>query len=546
MAEILVVGAGPTGLTMAAVLARHGLRPRVIDRAVEPPADRSRAIVIQARTLELFEDLGIVKEVLGESLIVDEINFYSPSGRHGTLRIDPAWIDSRYGRIVTLPQDRTEAILTGLVERGGVAVERGVELTGLADRDGMLEATLRHADGEDERMTVDWVLGCDGLHSAVRELSGIPFIGSTYADEGLLGDVEIRWPLPDGQLAICPAESGVLLAFPLPGARHFRIILIEPATGSVNERDLSEPEFIAEVSKALPRFATEGPVELLTRHWLTRYRLHRKGAPMYRRGKSFVAGDAAHIHSPVGAQGMNTGIQDAYNLGWKVALVARGEAAESLLESYDAERRPVGEKLLHFTDRFFALAVGGGRLGRFVRRLLPTIAVRVLQLPVIRKRISRFVSQTGIRYRDSPLSVEAHGASRLGGHAPRAGDRAPDVELGPSRWLAELLHGPQHTLLLFAGSSTALLERFATMRDEITTRYGALVKPVIVRIDPAHPAIGEVDRRGGAHARYGAEQGAIYLVRPDGYIAFRGAGTDVEALRATLRRRFTVGVAGRD
>jgi hypothetical protein len=380
----------------------------------------------------------------------------------------------------------------------------------------------------------------------VRELSGIPFIGSTYADEGLLGDVEIRWPLPDGQLAICPAESGVLLAFPLPGARHFRIILIEPATGSVNERDLSEPEFIAEVSKALPRFATEGPVELLTRHWLTRYRLHRKGAPMYRRGKSFVAGDAAHIHSPVGAQGMNTGIQDAYNLGWKVALVARGEAAESLLESYDAERRPVGEKLLHFTDRFFALAVGGGRLGRFVRRLLPTIAVRVLQLPVIRKRISRFVSQTGIRYRDSPLSVEAHGASRLGGHAPRAGDRAPDVELGPSRWLAELLHGPQHTLLLFAGSSTALLERFATMRDEITTRYGALVKPVIVRIDPAHPAIGEVDRRGGAHARYGAEQGAIYLVRPDGYIAFRGAGTDVEALRATLRRRFTVGVAGRD
>jgi 2-polyprenyl-6-methoxyphenol hydroxylase-like FAD-dependent oxidoreductase len=546
MAEILVVGAGPTGLTMAAVLARHGLRPRVIDREVEPPADRSRAVVIQARTLELFEDLGIAKEVLAEALVVDEINFYGPSGRHGTLRIDPAWIDSRYGRIVTLPQDRTEAILTGLVQGSGVEVERGVALTGLTDRDGSVEATLHHAEGREERIEVDWVLGCDGLHSAVRELSSIPFVGSTYPDEGLLGDVDIRWPLPDGQLAICPGETGVLLAFPLPGSRHFRIILIEPATGAVDERELSEPEFVAEVGKALPRFANTAPVEVLSRHWLTRYRLHRKGAPVYRRGRSFVAGDAAHIHSPVGAQGMNTGIQDAYNLAWKVALVARGEAPESLLESYDAERRPVGEKLLHVTDRFFALAVGGGRLGRFVRRLLPTIAVRVLQLPVIRKRISRFVSQTGIRYRGSPLSVEAHGASRLAANAPQAGDRAPDVELGASRWLAELLHGPQHTLLLFAAGSTALLERFASMSDDIASRYGALVKPVIVRTDPAHPAIGEVDRRGAAHARYGAEQGAIYLVRPDGYIAFRGAGTDVETLRATLRQRFTVGNAGRD
>lgn len=538
MADILVVGAGPTGLTMAAVLARHGLRPRVIDRALEPPADRSRAIVIQARTLELFEDLGIVNEVLGEALVVDEINFYSPSGRHGSLRIDPRWIDSRYGRIVTLPQDRTEAILTGLVERGGITVERGVELIALDDRDSGTAATLRHADGREERVTPDWVLGCDGLHSAVRELSGIPFVGSTYPDEGLLGDVDVRWPLPDGQLAICPGVTGVLLAFPLPGAHHFRVILIAPASRDVDERALTEEEFIAKVRAALPGLPGADEAELLTKHWLTRYRLHRKGAPMYRRGRSFVAGDAAHIHSPVGAQGMNTGIQDAYNLGWKVALVARGAAPGSLLDSYDIERRPVGETLLHFTDRFFAFAVGGGRLGRIVRRILPTFAMRVLQVPVLRKRIARFVSETGIRYRESPLSVEAHGASRLDARAPHAGDRAPDVELGPSRWLAELLHGPQHTLLLFAGSSTALLERFVTMSEESSAKYGALVSPVIIRLDPAHPAIGEVDCSGAAHARYGAKQGAIYLVRPDGYIAFRGAGTDVETLRATLRQRF--------
>jgi 2-polyprenyl-6-methoxyphenol hydroxylase-like FAD-dependent oxidoreductase len=546
MAEILVVGAGPTGLTMAAVLARYGLRPRVIDRAVQPPADRSRAIVIQARTLELFEDLGVVEQVLGEALIVDQINFYGPSGRHGTLRIDPAWIDSRYGRFVSLPQDRTEAILTTLVERAGITIERGVELIALNDRDAGAEATLRHADGREERVAPDWVIGCDSLHSAVRELSGIPFVGSTYPDEGLLGDVEIRWPLPDGQLAICPGVSGVLLAFPLPGVHHFRVILIEPASGAVDDRDLTVEEFIAKVRAALPRFPGSVPAELLKKHWLTRYRLHRKGAPVYRRGRSFIAGDAAHVHSPVGAQGMNTGIQDAWNLGWKVALVARGEAPLSLLDSYDIERRPVGEMLLRFTDRFFAVTAGGGRLGLIVRRILPTIAIRLLQLPVLRKRIARFVSETGIRYRSSPLSVEAHGASRLDSRAPHAGDRAPDVELGPSRWLAELLQGPRHTLLLFAGSSTALLERFATMSEEISARYGGLVLPVIVRLDPAHPAIGEVDRRGAAHARYGAEQGAIYLVRPDGYIAFRGAGTDVETLRATLRQRFIAGPAARD
>lgn len=546
MADILIVGAGPTGLTMAAVLARHGLRPRIIDRETEPPADRSRAVVLQARTLELFEDLGIVPEVLAEALVVDEVSFFSPSGKRGTLRIDPRWIDSRYGRIVSLPQDRTEAILHDLLSRYDIAVERGVELIALTDRGPSVDATIRHADGREEHLSADWVVGCDGLHSAVRELSGIPFIGSTYPDEGLLGDVDIRWPLPDGQIAICPGVTGVLLAFPLPGSHHFRAILIQPATAGEEERSLGVPEFTGAVEAALPRLPRGEPVEILDAHWLTRYRLHRKGAPAYRRGRSFIAGDAAHIHSPVGAQGMNTGIQDAYNLGWKLALVARGEAPASLLDSYDAERRPVGETLLRVTDRFFAIAVGGGRLGRTVRQLLPTVAIRALQLPPVRKRIARFVSQTGIRYGESPVSVEAHGASRLDASAPRAGDRAPDVELAPSHWLAELFHGPRHTLLLFAGRSTALLERFATMSEEIESRYGPLVRPVIVRLDPAHPSIGEVDRRGAAHARYGAEQGGIYLVRPDGYIAFRGAGTDVEVLRATLRQRFIVSAAGRD
>jgi 2-polyprenyl-6-methoxyphenol hydroxylase-like FAD-dependent oxidoreductase len=539
MSNILVVGAGPTGLTMAAVLARHGLRPRVIERTLTPPEDRSRAIVIQARTLELFEDLGIVKDVLDAALVVDSANIFSPGGARGTLRISPQWIDSIYGRFVTLPQEETERILGELVARSGIMVERGIELVGLSDGDGGAEATIRHFDGTTERIAPDWILGCDGAHSAVRELSGLPFAGSTYPDEGLIGDVEMSWSLPDGQLSICPAESGLLVAFPLPGRHRFRVIMIVPATGGGEDRSIGEAEFLTDLRRMMPQL-DGSPAEpaLVASRWLARYRLHRRAVPAYRRGRCFVAGDAAHIHSPVGGQGMNTGIQDAYNLGWKLALVARGEAPNWVIDSYDAERRPVGAKLLKFTDRMFAVVAGGGRLGSVVRRVMPTIAARLLGAPIVGRRTGRFISETGIRYRRSPLSIEAHGAARIDRGAPRAGDRAPDVALSPTCRLAGLLHGAQHTLLLFAGGSTALIDHYSALGDEVSARYGALVKSVILRLDPAYPPIGEVDATGAAHRRYGADPGAIYLIRPDGHIGFRGAETDTEALRATLRARF--------
>jgi 2-polyprenyl-6-methoxyphenol hydroxylase-like FAD-dependent oxidoreductase len=537
--NILVVGAGPTGLTMAAVLARHGVIPRVVERAVEPPADRSRAIVLQARTLELFDDLGIVREVLDASLVVTSANVFTQGGGRGIITIKPEWIDSIYGRFVTLPQDETERILGALVARSGVLVERGVELVGYEENGEGATAVLRHADGSTERMATDYVLGCDGAHSAVRALAGIPFPGSTYPDECLLGDVEMRWRLPDEQLSICPAADGVLLAFPLPGRHHFRIIMILPATAEPESRHLEPEEFLSQLRRMVPPVAgsVEEPTVIESR-WLTRYRLHSRGVPVYRKGRVFVAGDAAHIHSPAGAQGMNTGIQDAYNLGWKLALVSRGILPSAVLDTYHIERHRVGEHLLKSTDRMFALLAGGGRWGLAIRRVLPSIGIRVVGFPVIGKRIARFVSQTGIRYRHSPLSTEAHGAGRLPRHAPHAGDRAPDVELGYQRRISDLLRGPQHTLLMFGGRSTALIERFSELAREVTARYGELVRPVVLRLANAQPPRGEVDDRGKAHERYGADPGAIYLVRPDGYIAFRGAETDTEVLRSTLRARF--------
>jgi hypothetical protein len=373
----------------------------------------------------------------------------------------------------------------------------------------------------------------------VRHLAGIPFPGSSYPDECLLGDVTMRWRLPDDQVSICPAADGVLLAFPLPGRHHFRIVMILPAPTDAGDGHLGPEEFLAQLRRLVPRIAgvVEEPTVLGSR-WLTRYHLHSRGVPTYRKGRVFVAGDAAHIHSPAGAQGMNTGIQDAYNLGWKLALVANGVMAPSVLDTYHQERHRVGEHLLRSTDRMFAVLAGRGRVGVTIRSVVPELAIRVLAIPVIGRRIARFVSQTGIRYRDSALSTEAHGTGRLPRHAPHAGDRAPDVALAYQKRISDLLRGPHHTVLLFGGRSTALIERFTQLAAEVNARYGALVRAVVVRLPGAQPPLGEVDEEGAAHDRYGADPGAIYLIRPDGYIGFRGAETDTETLRAALRARF--------
>jgi 2-polyprenyl-6-methoxyphenol hydroxylase-like FAD-dependent oxidoreductase len=547
MQRVLVVGAGPTGLTLAAVLARAGVAPHLIDRATVPPADRSRAIVIQARTLELFEQLGIVDEVTSGGLATEQANLFLPSGRRGAIRIDPAWIESRYGRIQTLPQDETERILGELVAAKGVTVERGVTLTGLTQGTTEVDVELTHADGTTRRATYDWVVGCDGAHSAVRHLSGLAFPGDTYPDECLLGDVDLDWGIPDAQVAICPSADGFMLAFPLPGVHRFRVIMVLPARGtSPDERHLSQDEFLRELTRMTPRFPERGgaPPVILASRWLTRYRLHRRGVRSYRQGRCFVGGDAAHIHSPVGAQGMNTGIQDAFNLGWKLALVAQGEADPALLDSYHDERHRVGQFLLKNTDRMFALLAGGGAIRRQLRRLMPSLGVRIVASPFVGRRIARFVSQTGIRYRESALSTDGPTARQLGPEAPCSGDRMPDVDLGGGRRLADHLHDPGHVLLLFASDSEPLVERFSAVAKEVTLRYGPLVCPVVLCSVPRPHRDAVLDERGAAHRRFGASDGAAYLIRPDGYIGWRDGECASEdlwgAIASRLRRSAAV------
>ena len=538
--KVLVVGAGPTGLTLAASLARFGVRPRLIDRAVVPPVDRSRAVVLQARTLELFEDLDIAASAQAAGMTADGANFFTARGTRGHVTIRREWVESRYGGFVTLPQEETERILTGLVERSGVHVERGVELLSITQRDDGAEAVLALAGGGSETARFDWIVGCDGAHSAVRHAAGLAFPGVTYADECMVGDVDLAWAAPDDEVSICPAPDGVLLAFPLRGAHRFRVIMIVPASAPGEARALSADEFLAQLVRLAPRAPDGSPVppRLLAARWLTRYRLHRRGVTAYRAGRVFVAGDAAHIHSPVGAQGMNTGIQDAWNLGWKLALVGSGRSPAWVLDSYHDERHRVGQYLLKNTDRMFAALAGGGRLGRFLRRLAPALGVRLIGAPCIGRRLARFVSQTGIRYRHSRLSTQGAGADALPRRAPRPGDRLPDVELGPDDRLAERLRGVGFRALLLAGSEPTRFAALTAIAHELRASHTGLLETLVLGTGGAQ---GDAGHR--AHHRLAGADGALYLVRPDGYVAWRGLSTDADGLMRALDRLLPVGGA---
>ena len=421
MLDALVVGAGPTGLTMAAELVRHGLSCRIIEQ-LEERSPLSRALAVQARTMEIFDDLGIAERVLERAVEAEAINVVSASGMRTRVPLrDFSWLETRFPFIHMVPQDVTETLLTEHLDTLGVRVERGLRLTIFREEADGVEATVERVGGGIERIRARWLLGCDGARSRVRKLTSLPFEGETYSDACVLGDVHVEWSLGQGELIIMPSAHGMAAAFPMPGENRYRLFFIMPQDEASERAEdmapLSLEEFQAFADRMLPV-----PTRVSEPRWMSRYRLHRRGVPHYRKGRVFLAGDAAHIHSPVGGQGMNTGIQDAYNLAWKLALVTRRGLPSSLLDTYEAERLPVGHRLLTTTDRGFSLLARGGWLARQGRiHVLPRVAKLLFGNAWSQRRLFRFVSQLAIHYTHSPLSTE-----RQWGEEPGDVRMAPD------------------------------------------------------------------------------------------------------------------------
>ena len=536
----MIIGAGPTGLALAAQLRWFGVPFRIIERSLDRTHE-SRALAVQARTLEILDSQGLADAMVARGSTSTRLIIHV--GARPVASANLAGIgaeDTRYPFILFISQAETERLLVEHLSGAGVVIERGVELVRFEVQEHSVSCALRHPGGREEHVRASYLVGCDGAHSFVRREAHFSFEGGSYPQEFVLGDVEADGPLERGAINTFAGEGGAAMFFPLGAPATWRVIAMAAQPPGARRASAAsgaplEDSLTLEELQSLVALPTEGSVLVRDPSWLTRFHLHHRQIAHYREGRVFLAGDAAHIHSPVGGQGMNTGIQDAWNLGWKLALTLRGAASDRLLDSYETERWPVGRLLLRFTDRIFSVflrGMSGGRFASWVRRVVvPRALRRLLGRGRLGSAAFGFVSELRIHYRRSPLTAE--GRPRLH-RGPRAGDRLPDaavtLDAHPTS-LQRAVIGSRLSLLLCGdarGWEAAAL-------SELEERAIGLVK--IHRLTP-HPFPGALVDAGGALARLGIRGQAQLLVRPDGYIAFRCAGTDLDALSRYLTRWF--------
>jgi 2-polyprenyl-6-methoxyphenol hydroxylase-like FAD-dependent oxidoreductase len=515
---VLIVGAGPTGLALALFLLRHGVRARVLERGAAPVTE-SRALGVQARTLEVLHPTGVDADMVAHGIPVPAGTLHFDGGR--LARISFAALPTAYPFVLILPQSDTERILETHLAAAGFVIERGVEVVGLTpDPDGVTVA-LRHADGREEHTRAPWLVGCDGAHSVVRQKLGVPFEGGVYDERFWLADVRLRWNERPGTLHLFLGRGGLLGVLPLPGGLH-RLVITVPGAGVGEERTpaLADVERLAR-SAGPPDLAIEDAV------WISSFRVPRRIARRFRVGRVFLAGDAAHVHSPAGGQGMNTGIQDVRNLAWKLAAVLRGAADERLLDSYEAERIPVARDVLQGTDALTRMVLLRRPLLRAVRdRLLPWL----LGLPLVQRVAREQVAELSVRYRTSPIVVQ-RAATRV-----RAGDRLPAADLRDGERtvrLHDLIADSRHTALWLTAhesppgqAASDLAQQFA---DALTLHVVAPTAAAGVLGDPG----------GALHAMLGVRRATLYVVRPDGYVGLAvapPAAGDVSTYFARLAR----------
>ena len=514
-ATVIVNGAGPVGLTMACELARHGVEFRIFDKNPEP-SPQSRALAIFPRTLEVFSTIGMLDQVLAEGCRLHAVSIYNQTRR--LARMDFESIDSAYHFAISLPQSRTEHILQARLEALGVRVERQMELVALEQDGSSVRARYRRPDGTEETIEAGWLLGCDGAHSAVRHLLGMAFQGAQYDEEFLLADVKVETDLASDEAHLFVANDGLFAYFPFAGGRARLIADQRPGAKHSDEEPTLE-----EIGQIAARRCFH-PMAVSDAVWKAWFRISHRMVQRYSTGRVYLAGDAAHIHSPAGGQGMNTGIQDAFNLAWKLALVVRGIATPRLLESYEAERMPVARSVVNLTDRMTRAATAQHPAVQHLRDWLVPLLTGI---PFVKEAMAERFAEVSIDYRGSRW-VENHGLGPV-----HAGDRAPDAVLfdrhaREERRIFDLLKTPGFVLLVFDGYEAAHagdgILRDLPGKVYRITRPGREIAPGTLE-----------DRDCRAGTAYGAgEEGLLILIRPDGYIAYRGE--NAPALSACLDR----------
>ena len=541
--DVLIVGAGPTGLTLACQLRRLGVDFRIIDKNQEP-STTSKAIGLQYRVSEVLTWMGLFDRFLSRGVTGTGVSFYAGGERILHLRLDRLHGMSGRGafepKSIVLPQSVTESLLIeDLAERGG-EVERGTSFVEFTQESNGVVSRVRRPDGGEEVVGSRYLVGCEGPHSAIRKQAGLSFEGKTYPVSYFMADVELDWEVDRGDVRVWIHEDGMFSAIPMPGERRWRLFV---------ESGKKVEEGATEVTLDLVRrLMAERTGDRVTRAtsptWLSEFRISCRMVDRFANGRVFLAGDAAHVHSPTGGQGITTGVQDAYNLAWKLDMVLRGVAPDSLLDTYTEERLPVVRRVLKNTDQTASVFLAHSRARRLFRDhvVLPLLRSRTMQ-----RHLTRRLSQLDINYRGSSLSVHQEKAL-IGGVRVHAGDRTPDVVFrdaatGEETTLFERL-GRSRPIALFgvdagldAGEAGGPPPRIRRSMEAL----GCLgIDCSLVLYEEARRHGGETLIDTGAEFRrlYGVGGEFLYLIRPDGYVGLFQRPVDERALQAYAAKLF--------
>jgi 2-polyprenyl-6-methoxyphenol hydroxylase-like FAD-dependent oxidoreductase len=488
MSRVLIVGAGPVGMTAAIELARYGIPVRVVDKAAQR-TDQSKALVLWSRTLELLDRSGGAAPFVEAGFKVNAVNILNDhGGPMGHLSMQS--IHTPYPYALMLPQSETERLLEERLQSFGVTIERNVEMVSLTNKANAVDVVLRDPAGTEEAVSADWLLGCDGAHSAVRHAIGSAFSGETMLADFMLADIHMSgYPFPDNEMAVYWHHDGVVVIFPISPGRY-RLIADLPMTPGDRPPTPTQASVQAIIDTRGP-----GGISVSDPIWLAGFRINGRKVADYRDGRVFLLGDAAHIHSPAGGQGMNTGMQDAFNLAWKLALVVKGVGGDKLLESYSPERSAVGDQVLKAAGRLTTIGTLKNPIARGVRDVVSHF---MLGLNAVKEKVADDMSEVSIGYPESPLN----GPSDRGPKGANPGERVPPVS-------GQAAFGAGDT------------PRFALCADAVDVDNEAL--------DDFRDVL-DTERRPALSA------GVMTLVRPDGYIACSArSARDIARYLAALR-----------
>ncbi len=507
--DVLIIGAGPTGLALACQLIRYGVDFIILDNK-ETTTPYSKAIGVQARTLEIYEQIGLADKLIAQGAIVEKVRMFAAGKVRGEAEFKNIGKGlSPYPYVLIVEQGKHETLLHDHIRSHGQEIRWQTELEGFTQTQAGVTATIKTADGKTETIEAKYLVACDGATSLVRHSLGLEFAGSTFERMFYVADVRLDWEFSHDALQVFLMKNSLLAFFPMVGDNRYRIVGTFP-----EEFDKDEGDVLYEEIEERIKTDTELKLEMTNVNWFSTYKVHTRHVDKFSVGRCFLAGDAAHIHSPAGAQGMNTGIQDGYNLAWKLALVLKGKASGELLNTYNEERLPNAEVLTRSTDRFFGLVASPEPFLVFTRLyVFPYIAQFLFSLDMVKRFIFPRVSQITINYEDQSLSQE-HGS-----FAVHAGDRMPWFEIDGASIYDRLREPVFHLLVFFDGNT-----EIPPLPDDLMKEWEGLIDSTVISL---YPNIAEI---------FGTKESFFIILRPDNYIGLISNDFSPELVRKYLAR----------